>query len=81
MGERTVVDTDVRDTWEMDAPLVRFENSSWVVWVMSVVREVYAELGVNWEASRLRCELYKLLVYETGSQYVQISSVLVIDSS
>ena len=27
-------------------------------------------LGVNLEASKPRCELYKLLLYETGPQYV-----------
>lgn len=41
-----------------------------------VVREVCAALGVNFDASKPRCDLYKLLLYETGSQYV-VSGFLV----
>ena len=33
-----------------------------------VVKEVCGTLGVNFAASQPRCELYKLLLYETGSQ-------------
>ena len=38
-----------------------------------VVKEVCEALGVNLGASRPRSELYKLLVYETGSQWVHRS--------
>ncbi|KAF7789413.1 hypothetical protein EIP86_000357 [Pleurotus ostreatoroseus] len=88
MGERTVVDTSVRDTWQMDADKVStfenikkaqrtkdhiqvsFCNPTWSVWLQRVVTEVCSSLGVNHAASQPRCELYKLLLYETGSQYV-----------
>ncbi|KAF7332529.1 hypothetical protein MKEN_00135500 [Mycena kentingensis (nom. inval.)] len=69
-GERTVVDTEVRDTWEMDAGQVRFLNAAWGPWMDGVVREVCHTLGVNFEASKPRAELYKLLVYETGSHFL-----------
>jgi hypothetical protein len=69
MGERTVIDKEVRDTWEMDASKVQFLNEDWEKWIQeSVVKEVCAALGVNVAASKPRAELYKLLVYETGSQ-------------
>lgn len=88
MGERTVVDISVRDTWQMDADKVStfeniknaqliedhiqvsFRNPTWSVWLQRVVTEVCSSLGVNHAASQPRCELYKLLLYETGSQYV-----------
>lgn len=67
-GERTVVDTEVRDTWEMDAAQVHFGNPAWQGFMDRVVQEVCQGLGVNYSASRPRCELYKLLLYENGSQ-------------
>ncbi|KAG8921756.1 hypothetical protein FRC01_014908, partial [Tulasnella sp. 417] len=67
MGERTIVDTNVRDTWEMDATDFSFDNPAWKKFIDRVVQEVCATLGVNISASRPRCELYKLLLYEKGS--------------
>ncbi|EJD55223.1 hypothetical protein AURDEDRAFT_35671, partial [Auricularia subglabra TFB-10046 SS5] len=69
-GERTVVDKEVRDTWQMDATEVNFDNPAWPVFMKRVVRDVCEALGVNREASKPRCELYKLLVYETGSHFL-----------
>lgn len=90
MGERTVIDKSVRDTWEMDATQVpnphfgngnayrstrktrqvRFDNPAWDTFLKGVVKEVCAALGVDFAESKPRCDLYKLLLYETGSQYV-----------
>jgi hypothetical protein len=68
-GERTVVDKEVRDTWEIEPGKVAFSNLEWLAFVTgNVVRQVCAELGVSVQASMPRCELYKLLLYETGSQ-------------
>ena len=87
MGERTVVDKTVRDTWEMDAKQVRamyffcailsaehaikvsFLNPKWNTFVSQALTQVCQTLGVNFHASQPRAELYKLLLYETGSQY------------
>ncbi|TCD68473.1 hypothetical protein EIP91_010648 [Steccherinum ochraceum] len=70
MGERTVVDKSVRDTWEMDATQVKFSNLDWQSFMTRVVNEACATLGVNVKASRPRCDLYKLLLYETGSHFL-----------
>jgi hypothetical protein len=67
-GERTIVDTEVRDTWEMDASKVQFRNPGWGSFMQRVVKEVCEGLGVNIDASKPHCEFYKLLIYETGSQ-------------
>jgi hypothetical protein len=86
-GERTIVDKNVRDTWEIDAskvslynhhgditlnPLqITFQNQAWSKWVNSTVLPAVCEqLGVNIKTSKPRAELYKLLVYEKGSQCV-----------
>ncbi|KAL0565075.1 hypothetical protein V5O48_016954, partial [Marasmius crinis-equi] len=69
-GERTVVDREVRDTWEMDASKVQFKQAGWKPFMARVVSEVCESLGVNLQASKPRCELYKLLVYETGSHFL-----------
>lgn len=67
-GERTIVDKTVRDTWEMDSNRIRFENPQWDIWLQSVVvPSVCQQLGVD-TAPLPTAELYKLLVYETGSQ-------------
>lgn len=68
-GERTVVDKTVRDTWEVDPANVSFLNAAWNKHIdTTVCAEVCASLGVSISAPKM--ELYKLLLYETGSQYV-----------
>ncbi|KZV92506.1 hypothetical protein EXIGLDRAFT_614267 [Exidia glandulosa HHB12029] len=69
-GERTVVDKDVRDTWELDGKQVAFDNPAWTQFIAQAVQDVCRSLGVNFEASKPRCELHKLLVYETGSHFL-----------
>ncbi|KAI5830724.1 hypothetical protein K523DRAFT_415626 [Schizophyllum commune Tattone D] len=69
-GERTVVDKSVRDTWEMDASLVHFNNAAWNDFMQRVLKDVCTTLGVNMAVSNPRCELYKLLLYETGSHFL-----------
>ncbi|KAG8931660.1 hypothetical protein FRC01_000995 [Tulasnella sp. 417] len=69
-GERTIVDTSVRDTWEMDAKKVGFGNPQWSTFVANVVKEACAGLGVDYDVCKPRCEIYKLLVYETGSHFL-----------
>ncbi|KAL1951365.1 hypothetical protein VTO73DRAFT_514 [Trametes versicolor] len=68
--DQTIVDKTVRDTWEIDATKVHFENGAWVPFMDQAVRDVCQVLGVNFEASKPRCELYKLLLYETGSHFL-----------
>ncbi|TCD68475.1 hypothetical protein EIP91_010650 [Steccherinum ochraceum] len=70
MGERTVVDKSVRDTWEMDASLVKVRNSDWQEFLSRVIEDVCKALGVDVATSCPRCDLYKLLLYETGSHFL-----------
>lgn len=47
---------------------MHFENTAWTPFMDQTIRDVCQVLGVNVEASKPRYELYKLLLYETGSQ-------------
>lgn len=49
---------------------VQFENPAWQSFLDDTVRDACEALGVDFEASKPRCELYKLLLYEAGSQCV-----------
>ncbi|KAJ6558271.1 hypothetical protein B0H19DRAFT_1235188 [Mycena capillaripes] len=68
-GDKSVVDTAVRNTWEVAADAVKFENSAWSKFISeTVVKEVVQALGVSYSPTIApRCELHKLLLYETGS--------------
>ena len=48
---------------------VSFLNPRWSAFVSQALAQVCQTLGVNFQASQPRAELYKLLLYETGSQY------------
>ncbi|KAJ8496430.1 hypothetical protein ONZ45_g12454 [Pleurotus djamor] len=71
MGERTVVDKTVRDTWELDPTSFTFANSAWAKYVQDVVvKNVCGALGVSQFQVKPHAELYKLLLYEAGSHFL-----------
>ena len=76
-GEKSIIDSTVRDTWEIDSSRISLKNSSWTSFLGGVVDTVWKGLGVAPFTTRPRCELYKLLLYETGSQYV-VAFVLIV---
>ena len=68
-GERTVVDREVRDTWEIEPSNIKFLNPAWEAYVQNLaMTSVWQGLGVAPYSTLPKCELYKLLLYETGSQ-------------
>ena len=64
-GERTVVDTTVRKTWQLDPADFSFTNPTWTSQVARLARKVCGDLGVH-ESVTVEAQLYKLLLYETG---------------
>ena len=62
-GPETIVDSDVRRAWQIDAARLRFVDEAWPETLASVVADVARQLGV---AGAVRAELYKLLLYERG---------------
>ncbi|EDR06759.1 uncharacterized protein LACBIDRAFT_328485 [Laccaria bicolor S238N-H82] len=68
-GERTVVDREVRDTWEIEPSNLKFLNPAWEPYIQNLaMTSVWQGLGVVPYSTLPKCELYKLLLYETGSQ-------------
>jgi predicted 2-oxoglutarate/Fe(II)-dependent dioxygenase YbiX len=67
-GEETVFDTNVRRTWQIDADRVHIGGRHWMQTLDSIVEKAAAGLGVTGPVS---AELYKLLVYDTGSFFVE----------
>jgi predicted 2-oxoglutarate/Fe(II)-dependent dioxygenase YbiX len=67
-GEETVVDTNVRRTWQIDADRIHIGGRHWQQTLDSIVAKAAAGLGVTGSVS---AELYKLLIYDTGSFFVE----------
>jgi hypothetical protein len=67
-GTQTLVDTDVRRVWEIDAEQVVLANPEWVNVVEQAVGAAQSALGL--EKQKLDAHLYKLLLYEPGSFFL-----------
>ncbi len=66
-GQETVVDPNVRRTWQIDAARVHLEGRHWGETLQAIVAQAAAGLGVT---APVTAELYKLLVYDQGSFFV-----------
>ena len=63
-GPDTVVDTSVRDCWQIDATKVRLGGSAWPGTFAQILEA--AAHGLGCPEDRLEAQLYKLLVYDEG---------------
>src|SRR5579871_849087 len=66
-GEATLVDRDVRRTWQIDPGKVRIGGRQWDETLAGLVSHVAQGLGVSEPVS---ADFYKLLVYDAGSFFV-----------
>lgn len=66
-GEQTLVDTAVRRTWQVDASALSFGGRHWQRSLDAIVARAADGLGVQ---APVRAELYKLLIYDTDSFFV-----------
>src|SRR5262245_50732898 len=66
-GEETLVDTEVRRTWQIAPERVQIAGRHWARTLTDIVERAAAGLGVT---EPVVAELYKLLVYDTGSFFV-----------
>ena len=66
-GEETLVDTTVRRTWQIDAARVQIGGRHWEQTLTDIVARTATGLGVT---GAVTADLYKLLVYDTGSFFV-----------
>lgn len=67
-GEETLIDTAVRKTWQIPAEHVRITGRNWGATLDTIIARAAAGLGVTEPVS---AELYKLLVYDAGSFFVE----------
>uniref|UniRef100_A0A0L0NGR3 Prolyl 4-hydroxylase alpha subunit Fe(2+) 2OG dioxygenase domain-containing protein n=1 Tax=Tolypocladium ophioglossoides (strain CBS 100239) TaxID=1163406 RepID=A0A0L0NGR3_TOLOC len=65
-GSDTIVDTAVRNTWELDAEHFTFRDPAWPGYVRALCARVAQDLGIN---TTIRAEIYKMLVYERGAMF------------
>lgn len=70
-GEKTVVDTNVRDTWELQPNQVQFLNPAWKEWIeKEILVKAADDLGILDAAQTVKCELYKALLYKEGGHFL-----------
>jgi len=67
-GTQTLVDTNVRNVWEIDADQVVLANPQWADVLKQALASVQSALGL--ETQKLESHLYKLLLYEKGSFFL-----------
>lgn len=63
-GTETIVDTDVRRVWQIEPSRLALRNPGWDAQVDAMVKAATQRFAIGGE---VRHELYKLLVYESGS--------------
>ncbi|WPL17885.1 hypothetical protein Thiowin_02928 [Thiorhodovibrio winogradskyi] len=66
-GSETLVDTEVRRTWQIDAARLTLEGQRWLDDLDALMPRIAEDLGVTGE---VEAELYKLLIYDAGSFFV-----------
>ena len=66
-GEETVIDREVRRTWQVDSAKVRIGGRRWEKTLAGLVADIALGLGVS---EPVAAEFYKLLVYDAGSFFV-----------
>lgn len=67
-GEETIVDTSIRDVWQIAPGKVQIGGKSWAVNFENILSKVKAGLGGD--DTSVSAELYKLLVYDHGGFFL-----------
>lgn len=66
-GSETLVDTEVRRTWQIDAAQLSLEGQRWQDDLATLLPRIAEGLGVT---GQVEADLYKLLIYDQGSFFV-----------
>lgn len=69
LGEATLVDPRVRDTWEVPKSRVKIDQQRWNKTLLPVLDQVRADLGLP-AGCRLKAGLHSMLVYAAGQFFV-----------
>ena len=68
-GADTLVDTSVRDCWQIGAKRIRLGGGAWPDTLSGILEKVSQGLGCP--GGRLEAQPYKLLIYETGGFFAE----------
>lgn len=79
-GSETFVDTNFRDTLEVNADQLELRNPAWPKALAGILQHVSNSMGIVGGATSIKAELYKLLLYKEGAFFDKhTESVLSID--
>ena len=67
-GQETIVDTSVRNVWQIGAEKIKIEGKSWEANFENILAKAKAGLGCG--DAIVTAELYKLLVYDCGGFFL-----------
>jgi hypothetical protein len=65
-GSQTLVDTSVRNTWELDPGQFTFTNPAWDGYFRDMCAKVALQMGIE---ATVRADIYKMLIYEKGAMF------------
>ena len=68
LGSKTIVDTSVRNVWELGPRKFKIVSPDWNSRLAELLKTVATALGLKGE--KITARLYKLLVYEQGSFFL-----------
>ena len=66
-GEQTLVDTQIRKVWELNAEQFTITNPQWQTQLNTICHSLQTELGIKDE---IVADIYKLLIYEKDSFFL-----------
>jgi len=68
IGKNTIIDTNVRSAWEIDANQLNFKGTQWEEFLSKAITKTKKDLGI--ESYNVSAFLYKMLIYETGDFFL-----------
>lgn len=68
-GSETIVDSSVRNTWELNSEQFELRNSEWKNFMGHILAKISKELGLGSKAPKVDAELYKMLLYDKGAMF------------
>jgi hypothetical protein len=79
-GTETMIDENVRKTWEIDGRQISLLHPQWPAALDKIVNTACEQMGISGGTNAVEAQLYKLLIYEKGAmfkphkEYVQSAS-------
>jgi hypothetical protein len=68
-GSETLVDVNVRKTWELAPDSFETRNPEWGDVIKNVLAKVRIDMGIQGVEGGVRADLYKMLLYDKGAMF------------